>query len=533
MLRGTRQRLSGTIQPRRVQTRAGEHDFIVVGGGASAMMVASRLAQENYKTLIVEQGADAVSGNPITHFDREAPFAGILNRSKGKYVSRLKGTVGDKEAVFEVPCAVGGASVVLGHKSYQRGHQLDWAAESKNFPHPFEDSGLILYYKKLEAVEGTHLHRGQQGRFMISRGKTVSKMYQPLLEAFTQSGVTLLHDFNSPYGFKGTGIGRTEALIDGITGINCSGACQYYKYTRDFKRPLTIRAKAKVHSIEVGSTGAAVGVNLEGGETLAAARGVIMAAGAIGTPQILQRSSNLPAHVDAFLRADRLWSVPCQTLRFKTMTENTLAPLSNPLVQLLARYEWARKGTGWFAGSYDDMVCFHETSVSRRRRGPADDNTILPYPDVRITVQPFMTTETGAFLPEHGVQFKIQLVRPTARGRVTEDGTVHMQHSDEDEAAIAEAEEFVRSIAATATPKALKVDGELPALRTYEGPHGGTCAFDQVVDKTNYKITGMEGLHVIDGSIVPNPLVADSVPLAYALAEMGVDRTIRRAPPVM
>jgi choline dehydrogenase-like flavoprotein len=510
-----------------------DYQYIVVGGGASGCLVAGRLAQENYKTLVLEAGPDVTAKARRSSWQRLAAAASHVHRAAGRYIRRRNANIGDKTVELEVPMVVGGAGVVLGPKTYIRGHALDWTSGA--FPMRFDDNGLVTYYKRLENGEDPPIHRGKGGRFLLSKGKSVSRLYKPMLEGLQRAGFGLLNAFNGPSGFQLSGAGRAEALIDGINGNACSSANQYLSFAKELKRPLTIRGGAVVDRLVV-SEGTATGVVVKKAdgteETLHASRGVVLTAGALSTPQILLRTPGLPESVVTALEKATLWAVPCETLRFRVNVPQSLAPATNPLVQLWTLFEWRWRQTGWLAASYDDMVCFVESSVSRKRRGPVDDVAIAPYPDIKITVQPFITDAAGALLADHGVQFKVQLLRPTARGRVEADGAIRIQPSAEDEEAIAEVCDKVRAMTKALSPAIVIPNGELEAHRTYQGPYGGTCPLGPAVDVETMKLNGVSNLIVCDGSVVPNPLVADMVPLAYALSELAVERTIRKAPAI-
>jgi choline dehydrogenase-like flavoprotein len=548
------------------------YDFVVVGGGAAGSAIAAKLANENMKTLVVERGADATKA-PAWH--TEMPAAGFAHRAHGRYVKAvttserqgnyLRGakavaaSSSDADAAADaaaaaapratmdvmVPNVLGGASVVLGGKSWVRGHADDWP----DFPLDFE-ADVLPMFKKIEAQGGLaslHAHRGQEGLMTMSRATFFNRLHKPILELLVQKGhMGLVSDFNTAEGFGRVGLGRTETMVDSYNGRAYGPVPTYLKRSLTLKRPLTVLADAEAVGLTFdadGKVAESLAVMSGKGEMQSIrAKHFVMAAGALGTPRVLlspyaKASGGVGASAASLADVGKnLWAVPSVTLAYPTAEPHSLAGLANPLVRLMAYVDWRFRERGWGTSAFDDLALFLATPLGAADCGSAK----AAYPDVRVNVEPFILNDDHSVSETHGFQFKIQLIRPASRGQVFADGGADPQvfGADADCAAMQTAVGVIKAIMAEHGGPLTRKAPPLREVVAVDGPVGGTCRMGNpgdagvAVDAKTMRLVGTDNVSVVDGSVVPRGVVADSVPLVLALVERAADILVPKAPSI-
>lgn len=503
---------------------AANYDYIVVGGGVAGALVASNLATEGNRTLVVERGP-----NVTVPWHKTVPLGPMIHRAQGRYIRKID--VEGCPVQAELPCVLGGAGIVLGARSYIRGHKNDWV----DFPAKY-DYDIESFYKRLENIEGTAHHRGNEGRLMLSKARQPMRLHKPILEGMQSFAMGLVPEFNIAWGFKNFGVGRAETLIS-FEGIAQNSVNAFVDPTIKMKRPLALACSATATGVQFSDTGASEGVWVKDAgaseAVLVNARRVVLAGGAIGTAQVLLGSTGLPEEAKQHV-GKNLWGVPSETVQFRLSKEQPIsaACFTDKVVQLLCAMDYRMHGHGWLATNYDDMVCYHATE---RELNAATAEGRPVYPDVRILVQPFMTDASGKLSADEGFQFVIQHIRPPTRGHVADDGTVHLPEAfgEEATAVIEDAKATLRKAATKLVPMYCAPDPEVGTYRTLLGPFGGTCALGTAVHESTMKLRGSHNTYVCDSSLVPRPLCADMVPLAMVLAERMSQRLSGKMPPLV
>ena len=571
---------SGAANP--VTKLGDEYDFIIVGAGATGCALAARLCDAG-RTLIVDRAAE-----PDRAEYWEMPCAPTWHRTQGRFgkstsvrvaadMATMTATLKRVAAGEEVksnqfielcasrkgdmvgllsPDVVGGSGVVLGSRTWIRGHNNDW----RDFPIVLDE--IVEHYKKIENAKSVcniekDFHRSGSGTVSMSKLLVNNPLYKLVLEAAQKEGMLMIgSSFNERGGFRTAGFARAETMVCSSSriGFTSLGAV---KESIKFHKPLTLLSGPEVKSItlageengtvEPGNAGRARKVklqNLKSGEerSIVCNRAVFLCAGALKTPELIMHSAGLSHQLGAdkmALVGANLWAVPTATIQFKTTKAVSLAPAAFALIRGLNWFEWTYNvhKNGWCNSNFDDLVGF----ICRGASGPSSssEEQSSAYPNIRIRFQPFMTNNKGAVIACHGCQFVVSLARPVSRGSVkaTSDGCTEIDtgafSAEEDLEALRAAVEFVHKLAASMGPTEILSATNLsdpmhcPDVRIeFDGPVGGTLPLGSLVDPLNMRLVGTTNIHVCDGSIIPRPLLADAVPLAMSLARRCADQFV-------
>ena len=262
------------------------HDYVVVGAGTAGCVLANRLsADPGASVLLLEAGGKDdyfwidipvgylyTIGNPRTDWCyRIEPDPGLNGRTIGYARGRVLGGCSSINAMI-----------------YMRGQRSDydhWASLG-NRGWGWDD--VLPVFKRSEDYQhGADECHGAGGELRVEERRVSWEILDAWREAAEECGIPRIAEFN-----RGDNFGNAYFQMNQRGGRRWSG-------TKAFLRPvlhrpnLTVRTDAQVRriAVEPGDAGPrATGVELLTGERLTARREVILAAGSIGSPQLLQLS---------------------------------------------------------------------------------------------------------------------------------------------------------------------------------------------------------------------------------------------------
>ena len=271
-----------------------KYDLIIVGGGSAGCVLAHRLAQGSDRSiLLLEAGPDYPD---FEHLPDDLKDGNNLFRAPyhGPHTWNYMATATAEQGQFPLPRgkAMGGSSAVNGQVMF-RGVPQDfdgWAAEGND---EWAFTECLPYFRKLETDEDfkDDFH-GTDGPIPIRRCQPEELLPIPsaFIDASMASGFRYDADCNHP---ESTGVG--PRALNNQRGIRVNAAIAYLDQSRH-RLNLTIRGNVTVRRVLFDGT-RACGLEAEsGGEVFTIDTDeVVLCGGAIGSPQVLMLSGVGPA----------------------------------------------------------------------------------------------------------------------------------------------------------------------------------------------------------------------------------------------
>jgi choline dehydrogenase len=391
---------------------ADSYDYIIIGAGSAGCVLANRLSEDPATTvLVLERGGDDRS----IYIQMPSALSIPLNmkRYNWGYESEPEPHLGGRRINCPRGKVLGGSSAING-LVYIRGHACDyenWEAEGAigwGYRH------VLPYFRRAESrAEGADEYRGGDGPLHTQYGPLRNPLYTAFIDAAAEAGYARTDDVN---GYRQEGFGRMDMTVR--RGRRCSAAAAYLKPA--MKRPnLAVATNVAVTRIQFEHRRAVAVAYLQRRHPrqVRARREIILAGGAINSPQLLKLSGIGPA---AELRAngiDIVHDLPGVGENLQDHLEFyfqvactqpiTLYGANNPFAKALIGLRWLLRHDGLGASNH-----FESCGFIRSRAGVA-------YPDIQYHFLPLAVSYDGNTLAtEHGMQAHVGPMRSKSRGHV-------------------------------------------------------------------------------------------------------------------
>ncbi|WP_039037420.1 choline dehydrogenase [Pseudoalteromonas sp. ECSMB14103] len=501
------------------------YDYIIVGAGSAGCVLANRLSEDSSnKVLLLETG-----GSDKSIFIK-MPTALSIPMNTDKYAWQFHTQPEPYLDNRKMHCprgkVLGGSSSING-MVYVRGHAKDFDEWQQHGANGWDYQSCLPYFQKAESFYlGENAYRGGKGPLGVNNGNEMQNpLYTTFIKAGVEAGYASTDDYNAS---QQEGFGPMHMTVK--NGVRSSASREYLDPVKSRSNLTVITGALAQKVILDGKKATGIEYKVNGNvQTAHAAKEVVLSAGPIGSPHILQLSGigdkdilekagvevshhlpgvgqNLQDHLEFYFQYKCKQPI---TLNGK------LGLISKGLIG--AKWLLTRKGLG---------ATNHFESCAFIRSKPG-----VEWPDIQYHFLPAAMRYDGrSAFAGHGFQVHVGHNKPKSRGSVTIQSANpeqppqilfnYLQHKDDIEgfrACVRLTRDIIEQSAfddyrdeEIQPGKHIQTDEEIDAFvrQAVESAYHPSCSCkmgedDMAVVNSNTQVHGIEGLRVVDSSIFP------------------------------
>ena len=528
------------------------YDYIIVGAGSAGCVLANRLSEDtNNKVLLLETG-----GSDKSIFIK-MPTALSIPMNTDKYAWQFHTQPEPYLDNREMHCprgkVLGGSSSING-MVYVRGHAKDFDEWQQHGANGWDYQSCLPYFKKAESFYlGENAHRGGTGPLGVNNGNEMQNpLYTTFIKAGVEAGYAHTDDYNAA---QQEGFGPMHMTVK--DGVRSSASREYLDPVKSRSNLTVITGALAQKVILEGKKATGIEYTVNGTlKTAHATKDVVLSAGPIGSPHILQLSGigdkaileeagvevkhhlpgvgqNLQDHLEFYFQYKCKQPI---TLNGK------LGLISKGLIG--AKWLLTRKGLG---------ATNHFESCAFIRSKPD-----VEWPDIQYHFLPAAMRYDGrSAFAGHGFQVHVGHNKPKSRGSVAIQSANpeqppkilfnYLQHKDDIEgfrACVRLTRDIIEQSAfddyrdeEIQPGKHIQTDEEIDAFvrQAVESAYHPSCSCkmgedDMAVVNSNTQVHGIEGLRVVDSSIFPTVPNGNLNAPTIMVAEKAADLILGKAP---